>query len=540
VAQVSDPCARTCVAHAPSRVRREVCKRQSTTATAFASVLTTNDQRLTTRFHRPSTIHHRIPFSILHSSFFILIILAALKAHPATRPHYSGTLRVQLRIAPQSLDPAAGTQDPGFAQIAPLLYDNLVRLDTAGRPTNSLATSWQQESDNRWRFNLRTGVHFADGTPLTSSVAAQSLHESNSDWNTRALGDAVIIESEHPLPNLPGVLALPRNSIVLRADGKLSGTGPFRVVVFQPGRRLVLSPVDDHWQGRPFVDTVDILLNRSPRDQAVDLDTNRADLVEVPADQLARTPQSRRVFISDPVELLALRFSHSNVRDARVREAIALAIDRDSIYTVLLQRRGEATAALLPNWITGYSFLFSAQPQVARARQLRAEARQTAALTLVYDAADPLARLVAERVAVNANDAGITLKTVPSTQNIAVPDIELVRLRLSSTDPAVALSELARTDRLALTTDETIDHRPSTIDGIYHATVAALQDHWAIPIAYVPVAYAVSGRVRDWVRTRDGSWQLENLWLAPDATVVGPPLSAPGFGADREGKAQAP
>ena len=452
-------------------------------------------------------------------------MLTSLLAHPATRPHYGGTLRVELRAAPQSLDPST-TQD--LAQIAPLLYDTLVRLDAAGRPTEALATAWQQESDNRWYFTLRNGIRFADGTPLTPTLAARSLHESNPDWNTRTLGDAVIIESEQPLPNLPAVLAIPRNAIVLRADGKLSGAGPFRVVLFQPARRLVLSPVDDYWQGRPFVDTVDILLNRSARDQSLDLDTNRADLIELPFDQLLRTPQSRRVFISDPVEMLALRFSHSNVRDPRLREAIALTIDRDSIYNVLLQRRGEATAALLPSWMTGYSFLFAAQPQVARARQLRAEAKQTAPLTLVYAAADPLAQLVAERIAVNANDAGVTLKTVSSAQNIAVPDIELVRLRLPSTDPAVALAELSRTDRLALITSETSVAPPLSAPGVgadrvgsvYHASVFALQDHWAIPIAYLPVAYAVSPRVRDWARSRDGSWQLESIWLAPDVTPV--------------------
>ncbi len=509
--------------------------------------LTTSDQR--------RSIDHGL-------AIFIVTILTALLAHSATRPHYGGTLRVELRAAPQSLDPST-TQE--LVQIAPLLYDTLVRLDNAGRPSPFLATAWQQESDNRWFFTLRNGVRFADGTPLTPSIAAQSLHESNPNWNTRAPGDALVIESEQPLPNLPAVLALMRNAIVLRADGKLSGTGPFHVTQFQPARRLVLSAADDHWQGRPFVDSVDVLLNRSAREQALDLDTNRADLIEVPSDQLARLKQ--RGFFSYPVEMLALRFSHSNVRDARVREAIALTLDRDSIFNVLLQRRGEASAALLPNWITGYSFLFTAQPQVARARQLRTEARQTAPLTLVYDAADPLARLVAERVAVNANDAGATLKTVPSTQNIAVPDIELVRLRLPSTDPAVALSELARTDRLALTTEETIDPRLSTIDAVYHATVAALQDHWAVPIAYVPVAYAVSSRVRDCFRSLDGSWQLDNVWFAPDVTTggaptlsapptqsriapplsvpptqsrVGPPLSAPGFGADRVGKAMAP
>lgn len=445
----------------------------------------------------------------------ILALLLISVASAETRPRYGGTLRVEMRAAPPSLDPAAPARGDGFAQIAPLVYDTLVRLDPAGRPVASLASSWQQESEHRWRFTVRTGVHFSDGSALTPAAAVQSLHEVNPEWSLRAIGDAVVIESELPLPDLPAVLALARNSIVLRVDGKLLGTGPFRVNDFQPGRRLTLAALEDGWHERPFVDAIDIQFNRGARDQAMDLELNRADIVEVAPDQLARLNQSgRRVFTSDPVDLLALRFSHSNLRDGRVREAIALTVDRDSIYNVLLQRHGESAAGLLPNWITGYSFLFAAAPQVARARQLRAEAKQTVALTLVYDATDPLARLVAERVALNANDAGITLKTLPSTQNVTVPDIELVRVRLASTDPVVALAEVSRTDRLALPVPEA---PPVTLPDVYRAASAALQDHWAVPIAYLPAAGAVSSRVRNWTRTRDGSWQLENVWLAAEA-----------------------
>ena len=443
-----------------------------------------------------------------------------------TRPRYGGALRVEMRAALSSLDPAvaATSNDPGFAQIAPLVYDTLVRLDAAGRPLapNESLAECRPESERSWRCTFHGGgAHFSDGTALTPLLAAQSLHDSNPDWNLRAGEDAMIIESAQPLPNLPAVLALPRNSIVLRSEGKLLGTGPFRVTDFQPGRRLTLAAVDDGWHERPFIDGIDVQLNRAPRDQAFDLELNRADVVEVAPDQLARLA-GRRVYTSDPVDLLALRFSHSNLRDARVREAIALTIDRDSIYNVLLQRRGEAAAGLLPNWMTGYSFLFASAPQVARARQLRAEAKQTAPLTLVYDAGDPLARLVAERIAVNANDAGITLRTVPSTQNVTVPDIELVRLRLPSTDAAVAVAELARLDRLALPMPESSSAGDPSSSDVYRATVSALQDHWAVPIVYLPAACAVSARVHDWTRTRDGSWQLDHLWLGAAADSGSP------------------
>jgi peptide/nickel transport system substrate-binding protein len=473
--------------------------------------------------NRQSTIGN----AFLRQMWVILLLLLTSSASAETRPHYGGTLRVQMRVAPQSLDPAAAGQDASFAQIAPLIFDTLVRLDANGRPLPSLATSWEQESENRWRVTLRPGARFSDGTGLATAVVAQSLHQANPEWNLRATGDAVVIESEQPLPNLPAVLALSRNSIILRLDGKPLGTGPFRITDFQPGRRLTLAALEDGWHERPFVDSIDIQFGRGTREQMIDLELGRADLVEVAPDQLARVMQAgRRVSASDPVELLALRFSHSNVRDPRVRQALALALDRESIFNVLLQRHGEPAAGLLPHWITGYSFLFPASPQVARARQLRTEARHAAALTLVYDAGDPLSRLVAERIALNAADAGITLKTLPSSQNITVPDVELVRVRLASTDPGVALAELARTDRLALSALDS-GGPPLSAPGfgadrvgpsdVYRATLAGLQDHWAVPLAYLPAAYAISPRVRNWTRTRDGGWNLDNLWLAAES-----------------------
>ena len=150
----------------------------------------------------------------------------------------------------------------------------------------------------------------------------------------------------------------------------------------------------------------------------------------------------------------------------------------------------------------------------------------------MYDAADPLARLVAERIALNASDAGITLKTLPSTQNVTVPDIELVRVRLASTDPGVALAELARPDRLALSMPEV----PAvSLADVYRAASAALQDHGRCRSPTCPPPTPLSPRVRNWTRTRDGSWQLENVWLAAGGADELSPAVADRARADRAG-----
>jgi peptide/nickel transport system substrate-binding protein len=85
------------------------------------------------------------------------------------------------------------------------------------------------------------------------------------------------------------------------------------------------------------------------------------------------------------VELLALVFSaNSKAQDPRLREALALAIDRKPIQSVLLKGAGEPAASILPNWMTGYSAVFSAQANPQRARALLADSRPPA-LNLSYD-----------------------------------------------------------------------------------------------------------------------------------------------------------
>src|SRR5208283_4779020 len=100
----------------------------------------------------------------------------------------------------------------------------------------------------------------------------------------------------------------------------------------------------------------------------------------------ANTPQRRSAPSSLlPVELLALVFSpNSKAQDPRLREALALAIDRKPIQSVLLKGAGEPAASILPNWMTGYTAVFSAQANLQRARTVLADSRQPA-LNLSYD-----------------------------------------------------------------------------------------------------------------------------------------------------------
>jgi ABC-type transport system substrate-binding protein len=440
-------------------------------------------------------------------------LLMTANSLAASRPRYGGTLHVTMRAAPPNLDPSSPNSADWFGarDLSRLLFDTLVTLDNNGRPQPALAASWQSEpSGQRWQFSLRRGVTFPDGRALTSDTIAASLRAANPTWKVLSETESVIIEREAPTPDLPAELALPRNSIVRRDAGKLSGTGPFAPTQWDPGKKLVLSAREDYWGGRAFVDTVEIELGKSFRDQGIALDLGKAQLIEVAPEQLHRaSAENNRIEPSEPVELMALVFSRDpqSVDDGRFREALALAIDRTALNTVVMQSGGEPSAALLPNWMTGYAFVFPTSVDLPGARQNLTGLRQTTPWTLGYDPSDPSARVLAERIALNAHDAGLSLQPTAGPA-----DLRLVRVPLVSLNAHVALAEVAKSLGI-----------PAPKPGVsvpgdpYPAESGLLRLRRVIPLLHLRTAAGVPSTVRNWRASHDESWDLPNLWLAPGA-----------------------
>ena len=92
-------------------------------------------------------------------------------------------------------------------------------------------------------------------------------------------------------------------------------------------------------------------------------------------------------------------------------QALSLAIDRVAIVNFILQKTGEPAGGLLPQWSSGTAFLFpAAAPSAAdleHAKELSKEIAASGPLLLGYDSADPLEQSVAERIVVNAKEAGM-------------------------------------------------------------------------------------------------------------------------------------
>ena len=437
-------------------------------------------------------------------------LLCAVSAGAATRPHYGGTLHVEMRAAPASLDPSDCNQSD-CRNLLGLLFDTLVSLDEQGRPEPALASSCQAEPGNqRWRLLLRRGVTFQDGSSVTPDAVAASLRRTNPTWKVFSEGETVIIERDSPAPNLPSELTLPRNGIVKRDGGKISGTGPFAVNRWEPGKKLLLAARDDYWNGRAFLDAIEIEMGKSFREQMISFDLGKAQVIEVAPEQAHRAAaEGRRVESSAPVELIALVFGHDpqSPDDGRQRRAFALSIDRELLNTVMLQNGGEPAGGLLPNWMTGYAFLFPAAIDLALARQVRGEIPHTTSWTLGYDSTDPMARVIAERVALNARDAGLGIQITSA----GVADLRLVRIPLISLDAQIALGELAA--GLGLSQPK---FASGSIDDLYGAENNLLQSQRVIPLLHLRTAYGVSSTVRHWRTARDGTWRLADVWLAAE------------------------
>ena len=447
--------------------------------------------------------------------------LAASGGEAAVRPRYGGTLRIETLALLTSLDPKEVSNNEAEAiarqRILPLVFETLVGIDAESRAHPRLAVAWQSDlSFRRWQFYLHPGVRFQDGTLLASAIVMQSLAGAHPDWTMHSEGDSLVIESETPQPGLLAEMALLRNSIVRRStSGEWLGTGPFRIMNWQAAKILELAANETCWSGRPFVDAIQIQLARSSRDQMLALQLGKADLIELGAEQISRiTSESKGARVSLPMNLLALAARPAGkAEDQRVREALSAAVDRKSMQNVLLRGGSEVTASVLPSWMSGYAFLFPAQVDTARARQLVTGVKLASPLTLSYEVEDPLGHLIAERIALNAREAGLQVQPLPSAANA---DLRLTHILLSSPDPGAALAEAVQSAGVKL------ELNAIRADDLYAAEKKVLEGSLLIPLCHTPIASIAGERVRNWPAEKLGAWPLAGVFLDPIGDTARP------------------
>jgi peptide/nickel transport system substrate-binding protein len=487
-----------------------------------------------------------------------LCFLATASPAASTRPRYGGTLRIELHETTVSLDPrewAAGSpQSAANEKLAALVFDRLVTLDDYGQIQPQLANYWSHDAAMKhWQFVLRPGVKFSDGSLLSAADVVAALHPLlPAGLQIAASSSVVTIQSGSAVPDLLEQLASGRHFIYrVQPDGGLLGTGTF-VAADSAGNASNAEPStsaepsapphapgaakhfhfranEEAWSGRPFVDAIDVTLGVLALRQFFDLQLGRADLVELSPELARRAAQENiHVWTSALVTLVALRFVEAQpAADPRLREALSLSLDRGTMSGVLLQRQAQPASALLPQWLSGYAFLFTMETNLTRAREIRASLPATVAtiatpLRLYVDEPGDLAKLIAERVAVNARQSSIIIQVIHHSSRIAdsshaastndsAPALHLFTWRYSSLSPRAEL------DAIVFASEHTANTERSTsstdVDQIYSSERRVLDARGILPLVALPEFVGLGANVRNWMPSRWGEWRLGDVWL---------------------------
>jgi ABC-type transport system substrate-binding protein len=462
-------------------------------------------------------------------------LLAVISGHASSRPHYGGTVRVLLQYRVNSVDPVAEEDHPATRdRMARLTFETLTQVDGQGRVRPRLATSWRADPAKRiWQFRLRL-ANFHDGSSVTAADVVASLKTAEPGWRyTAADRQTVTIETPAPVLHLPEMLALEKFAVVKRRpDGMLLGTGPYRLSQWQTGEHAVFTADEDYWGGRSYPDAIEFQMGASLREQLLQRQLGPNSAAELYPDGVRSLEQSgQEVLLSRPADLLVIVFllpdnavasGRRKPVDPRLRQALAGALDRTAISNAMLQKRAAPASGLLPQWLTGYEFLMNGAFDRERAHKLVTEASpgaMPAPISLAYDVSDPVAKLVAERIALDSSQAGLTVRPYGEShvnsklaQASTNADALLLRLPLASLDPSVALA--SRAADLGLDADTvSASLGAARPEDLLQTERKMLENSRIIPVAHVSQALWLNGSAHNWLLLPNGLWDLDQLWV---------------------------
>ena len=333
------------------------------------------------------------------------------------------TLTVAVRGGPESMDPhysALGVHADAMKHV----FDTLVWSGDDIQIEPGLAESWKPLDDTTWEFKLRKGVKFHDGSDFTAADVKFSIERIPEVTGpttlmiyVRRVKEVVIVDDHTVHMKTDGPAATLPNDFVrlfivshnaakdystketapegFNSGKAMIGTGPYKYVSWEPKGDLVLERFDDYWRGKG--DWEKVIRKEMPNDSSrlaalkagqVDLinyvssadwqalkrdssiDTFLADSVYVMNLQLDQREQTPKVYDNDGNPLAKNPFL-----DAKVRQAIDLAIDRETMVEVVLEGLGTPANQLMSKGFFGWSARVpERKPDPAKAKALLAEA----------------------------------------------------------------------------------------------------------------------------------------------------------------------
>ncbi len=299
---------------------------------------------------------HRLFFTALAAS------LAGIALPAIAEP---GVLRVAAPWEYTSNEPS----DTGYIMARMQIAETLVMVEPDGKLVGGVADSWSVAEDRlTWRFPIRTGMTFHDGSPVTAEAAVASLKLALAGESMQQIpvdeikadGNAVVIRTKTPFSHLPAVLVDYASVILAPAsygpDGKVVrviGSGPFKIAKLD-GKSVIELDRFDGYRG----EKAKVAKARYTGIPNADTRTNvaiagDADIIftTVPTatQRIDASGQMKVTSLTIPrIRVMAFNSGLPQFEDVRVRRAISMSIDRQGIASAVLRHPGSAATQLLP------------------------------------------------------------------------------------------------------------------------------------------------------------------------------------------------
>ncbi len=350
----------------------------------------------------------------------LIVITTMVCAVPAT----AATLRWAAQNDILTLDPHAQNHATTSAILAHA-YEGLTRYNEKYEVEPALATKWTYLSPTQVRFDLRKGVKFQDGTPLTADDVVFSLARIKQPQGTMQIYVTGINEAKKIDDHTVDLILSAPNPILLRniidfriiskawaeknkavntqdykakednyASRNVMGTGAYRITSWMPDQKITMSIHKDWWDKHTGnVDEVVYTPIKSDPTRVAALLSGDVDmLTDLPTQDVARLRgESSKLKILDGGEVRTIFFAldmhsdelkHASVKgknpfkDKRVREALSIAIDREAIKRNTMRGLSIPAGILVAPGVNGYNTEIDtvAKPDPERAKKLLAEA----------------------------------------------------------------------------------------------------------------------------------------------------------------------
>ncbi|WP_299611144.1 ABC transporter substrate-binding protein [uncultured Tateyamaria sp.] len=323
---------------------------------------------------------------------------------------------------PQTMDPHA-VNSAAVLGFLNNVYEGLVRRDKDMSIQPALATAWEPIGDGEgWRFTLRQGVTFHDGAAFNADDVIFSYQRASDEASDTRSWFAPVSEvikvddytvdimTTAPNPIFPDSIAnwmmmdsgwaeanntaLPDKESGNYATLNTNGTGAFKVTTREPGLRTVLEPNTDWWDTAEHnITRAELTPIQNPATAVAALLSGDVDMINpVPiqdAQRLAASDtvkviqgiEARVIMLGFPHEADALKYSAETTdanpfADARVRQAVAHAVNVPAILQTIMRGNAEAASQLVSPAMRGYSEALAARPEfsVDKAKALLTEA----------------------------------------------------------------------------------------------------------------------------------------------------------------------